>query len=130
MGDETMRVLIVEDEAPARRLFASALERAGHNVLQAGSAEEALIVADQRDSPIDILLMDIMLPDSWGTQLAQNIRVLHPEVGVIYTSGYAADDPIMMSGIDENTRFLHKPFELDQLLAEVAEMIEERATSV
>ena len=123
MGADSKRILIVEDEAPARRVFATALEQEGYRVLQAGSAEEALVVADD-DEAIDILLMDIMLPDSWGSKLAQNIRMLHPEVGVIYTSGYAADDPIMMSGIEEGTRFLHKPFEIDDLLKEVAAMSE------
>lgn len=123
MGADSKRILIVEDEAPARRVFATALEQEGYRVLQAGSAGEALVVADD-DEAIDILLMDIMLPDSWGSKLAQNIRMLHPEVGVIYTSGYAADDPIMMSGIEEGTRFLHKPFEIDDLLKEVAAMSE------
>lgn len=124
MSAATKQVLIVEDEAPARRVFATALEQNGYSVLQAGSAEEALVVAEACEG-IDILLMDIMLPDSWGSQLAQNIRLLHPDVGIIYTSGYAADDPIMMSGIEAGTRFLHKPFEIDELLSEVTSMVKE-----
>lgn len=124
MSDTKKLILIVEDEEPARRLFATALEQHGYQVLQAGSAEEALVVAEGAKTPIDALLMDIMLPDSWGTRLAQSLRVLHPDMGVIYASGYAQDDPIMMSGIDPATRFLHKPFEINDLLTEMKAILE------
>ena len=126
MSEERRLVLIVEDEEPARRVFAAALEKNGYQVVQAGSAEEALVVAENVDRPIDALLMDIMLPDSWGTRLAQSLQVLHPGIGIIFASGYAADDPIMMSGIEKGTRFLHKPFEIDDLLMEIAALLEER----
>lgn len=124
MSDPKRLILIVEDEEPARRLFAAALEQHGYQVLQAGSAEEALVVAEGAEQPIDALLMDIMLPDSWGTRLAQSLRVLHPDMGIIYASGYAHDDPIMMSGIDSETRFLHKPFEISDLIDEVSSVLE------
>ena len=124
MSEHKKLILIVEDEEPARRLFAAALEQHGYQVLQAASAEEALLVAEGASQAIDALLMDIMLPDSWGTRLAQSLRVLHPEMGVIYASGYAQDDPIMMSGIDPETRFLHKPFEIAELLNEVSAILE------
>ena len=129
MSEERRLVLIVEDEEPVRRVLTDALERNGYQVLQAGSAEDALVVAETVDRPIEVLLMDIMLPDSWGTQLAQNLKVLHPEIGIIYASGYAQDDPIMMSGIEKGTRFLHKPFEIDDMLMEITSMLEERAES-
>lgn len=124
MSDQKRLVLIVEDEEPARRLFATALEQHGYQVLQAGTAEEALVVAEGAGRPIDALLMDIMLPDSWGTRLAQSLRVMHPDMGVIYASGYAQDDPIMMSGIDQGTRFLHKPFEIGDLISEMGAIFE------
>lgn len=124
MSDQKKLILIVEDEEPARRLFATALEQHGYQVLQAGTAEEALVVAEDAGRPIDALLMDIMLPDSWGTRLAQSLRVLHPDMGVIYASGYAQDDPIMMSGIDQGTRFLHKPFEIGDLIDEMGAILE------
>ena len=123
MSDQKKLILIVEDEEPARRLFATALEQHGYEVLQAGSAEEALVVAEGAEQAIDALLMDIMLPDSWGTRLAQSLKVLNPDMGVIYASGYAQDDPIMMSGIDPETRFLHKPFEIGDLIEEVSAML-------
>ena len=129
MSEERRLVLIVEDEEPVRRVLTEALERNGYQVLQAGSAEDALVVAETIDRPIEVLLMDIMLPDSWGTQLAQNLKVLHPEIGIIYASGYAQDDPIMMSGIEKGTRFLHKPFEIDDLLMEISAMLKEQAES-
>ena len=124
MSDQKKLILIVEDEEPARRLFATALEQHGYQVLQAGTAEEALLVAEDAGRPIDALLMDIMLPDSWGTRLAQSLRVMHPDMGVVYASGYAQDDPIMMSGIDPETRFLHKPFEIGDLIAEMGSIFE------
>ena len=93
---------------------------------ESGCEHGGVVVAENVDRPIDALLMDIMLPDSWGTRLAQSLQVLHPGIGIIFASGYAADDPIMMSGIEKGTRFLHKPFEIDDLLMEIAALLEER----
>jgi two-component system, cell cycle sensor histidine kinase and response regulator CckA len=115
-------VLVVEDSEDLRRFLRRTLERYGFSVLEAGSAEEALMLADAASHGIDILLMDIMLPDSWGTRLAEDIRMLHPDVGVILTSGHTVEDPVLGAGITQRNPFLKKPFAIEQLLQAIADV--------
>jgi two-component system, cell cycle sensor histidine kinase and response regulator CckA len=121
-GDRT--VLVVEDRPELRSFLRQALKRYGFEVLEAGTAEEALILANSVQAPIDVLLMDIMLPDSWGTQLAEDIRTLHPDVGVILTSGRTLDDPVLGAGITQRAPFLKKPFRISELLEAISEVSE------
>lgn len=120
-------VLVVEDGEDLRKFLKWALERHGFSVLEAGSAEEALVLADSYRDDIDVLLMDIMLPDSWGTQLAEDIRMLHPEVGVILTSGHTLEDPVLGAGITQREPFLKKPFEISDLLTAIDSVAEAAA---
>ncbi len=96
-----------------------ALETHGYTVLVAESAQEALVVAGLPQGSIDVLVMDIMLPDSWGTRLAEDIRALHPEIGVVFTSGYTDTDPVLEAGMSQRKPFLKKPFGTEELLEAV-----------
>ncbi len=113
---ENTVVLIVEDEELVRRSIARALESQGFTVLVAESAQEALMVAGLPAGSIDVLVMDIMLPDSWGTRLAEDLRALHPDLGVVFTSGYTETDPVLQAGMAQRKPFLRKPFGTEELL--------------
>lgn len=109
-------VLVVEDGEDLRQFLKRTLERYDFAVLEAGSAEEALVLANAVPHAIDVLLMDIMLPDSWGTRLAEDIRTLHPGIGVVLTSGHTVEDPVLGAGISQREPFLKKPFEIRELM--------------
>ena len=107
-GSET--VLLVEDEEGVRTLSRMVLEEGGYTVLEASSGAEALRICEQRKDPIHLLLTDVVLPGMGGSQVAETCRSLHPEMRILYMSGYT-DDTILRHGIlTENVDFLHKPF--------------------
>ncbi|MFC0388788.1 ATP-binding protein [Muricoccus vinaceus] len=81
-------ILLVDDEAPLRRLSAIALERAGHRVTQAEDAETALELIDSGLEP-DTLVTDITMPGMDGLALARALRARHAALPVILVSGYA-----------------------------------------
>jgi two-component system, cell cycle sensor histidine kinase and response regulator CckA len=116
-------VLLVEDDEVVRELVRRGLERADFRVIAVGTAEEGLVVADQYRNQIDVLVMDIMLPDSWGTRLAVDVRTLHPEVGVVYVSGFATEDPVLGAGLTELKPFLQKPFAIQELVDAVRSVL-------
>jgi CheY-like chemotaxis protein len=104
------RVLVVEDEFLVREMIVEELTRAGFDVVQAGSAEDALALV-LTCGRIDLLFTDIRLPGMNGWQLAQRIRGQFAEMPIIYASGYSDEvNPLPRS------KFLQKPYRPSQVL--------------
>ncbi len=123
-GDQGPRtLLLVDDDDDLRRTLVTALKKGGYRVLDADSAERGLQLAESAKEPVDLALLDIMLPDSWGAQLVPALRMAHPDIRVIYTSGYADTDPILRAAVGR-AAFIPKPFDVDQLLGLVEEVLE------
>lgn len=104
-------ILLVEDEPLLREMTKSDLEDLGHRTLCARDADEAL-QALGRDQPIGVLITDIRMAgvcDGW--ELARRARRFRPELGVIYISGYSADEPQPVPG----SVFLKKPYRLQEV---------------
>jgi PAS domain S-box-containing protein len=116
-------VLLVEDEAGVRRLAREVLSRYGYRVLEAGDGSEALRVAGAHQGPIDLLLTDVVMPGMSGAELAERFHEMRPEAGVLYASGYA-DEAVIRHGIRDGVPFLQKPFEPDDLVRRVRELVE------
>lgn len=113
-------VLFVEDEAPLRRLGTRLLQRAGHAVLAAGSAESALERLAGQPAP-SLLVSDLVLPGMDGLALARGLRRRWPGLPVLLLSGYGA-----ATRAGEEFRVLGKPFEPAALLREVAAALSPR----
>ncbi len=112
-------ILIVEDEPLVRFSTLDALEEVGYTALEAGSADEAMVLFRNR-ADIDILFTDINMAGSMdGLQLAQRIRAIRPSIRIIITSGVVNLDPMLLPA---NTVFLPKPYPHDQLLASIYEL--------
>ena len=112
-------VLIVEDEPLIRFTTLDALEEVGHVVLEAGNADEAMVLFRNR-ADIDVVFTDVNMAGSMdGIQLAQRIRAIRPAVGIIITSGVVNLDPMLLPA---NTVFLPKPYAHDKLLSSIHEM--------
>jgi two-component system cell cycle sensor histidine kinase/response regulator CckA len=103
-------ILLVEDEAPLRRLTSRVLEQAGHRVTVADSAESALEALE--NGPMErprALVSDVAMPGIDGLSLARQLRQRWPDLPVLLLSGYAE----VMLGADldgDRMAFLPKPF--------------------
>ena len=121
-GTET--ILLVEDEAPLRRMLQESLASAGYRVLEASDGTDAIRKWEKQAASIDLLLTDVVMPLVNGRQLAQRMTAASPRMRVIYMSGYA-DDVIAYHGIlDENTTLVQKPFSPGALLLKVREVLD------
>ena len=120
-GQETL--LIVEDEPSVRNMVVSALRHDGYRLLLAGSAEEALTVADAHDGPIDLLLTDAMMPGKSGVELANLMAVRRPSTPVIVMSGYT-DETLDVPGMKDPIALLQKPFSPRELRRRIKEALE------
>lgn len=114
-GTET--ILLVEDESSLRGPVRTILERHGFRVIEAGSGVEALSVWKQRQDRVDLLLVDLVMPDGMsGQDLAEMLRVEKPQLRVLYTSGYSADAARLHCPLVDGVNFLQKPYHADKLL--------------
>ncbi len=125
-GPET--VLVVEDEAALRELERLMLEEAGYDVLTASNAAEALTVAGDR--LLDLLVVDVVMPGLSGPQLVDELHARGYDVPVVFISGYGADE-ISSRGLNPtNAAVVEKPFQAEELLRRVRDVLDRAARAV
>jgi two-component system cell cycle sensor histidine kinase/response regulator CckA len=110
-GTET--ILLVEDEAALREITCEYLESRGYSVLCANSGLHALGFCRNYESPIDILMTDIIMPGIKGPELVEAALKMRPGMRVIYVSGYT--DRGLEIAISANAVLLRKPYSLADL---------------
>ena len=116
------QVLVVEDDRAVCELASGFLSAAGYSVTQAGSAEQALEIAEQSHQPVDLLLTDVVLPHLRGTDLAQRMKASYPNLRVIYTSGHLEGESLRRIATND-ARFLQKPYTREALITAVDEIL-------
>ncbi|HLP42901.1 MAG TPA: response regulator [Fibrobacteria bacterium] len=113
-------ILLVDDEEGVRNLVTATLKGKGYKVLLARDSDQAMQMSDAHEGPIELLIVDqVMPPFMGGPELAACIRMLRPEVKVLYISGYNASDAVLDELGDASADFLRKPFPPDVLLKKV-----------
>jgi PAS domain S-box-containing protein len=117
-------VLVVEDEDMVRRLARRILERHGYRVLEASDGAAALAGLDV-DTPVDILLTDVVMPNMSGAELAQKLRSRMPKLRVIYMSGYVGNVTTRHQMLEHGTAYLQKPFTAVGLLQSIRRLLDE-----
>ena len=113
------KILVCEDETSIREFVVINLKRAGYEVVEAGSGEEAVEKYDAEQGSVDIALLDIMLPGMDGFSLCETIRHGDPYIGIIMASakGQESDKIRGLSiGADD---YITKPFSVSELMARV-----------
>jgi len=121
-GNET--VLVVEDELSILKFVRMTLQRQGYAVVEATSAEDALLLAASRERPLHLLLTDFVMPNMNGRDLYEKVAALHPGMKVILMSGHSADVSRRSGHSEEDAPFLQKPFSMKQLSAKVREVLD------
>ncbi|HYT62698.1 MAG TPA: response regulator, partial [Gemmatimonadales bacterium] len=117
-------VLVVEDDEQLRRLTHRALAAHGYTVLEADRGRAALDIARRHKGMIDLLLTDIVMPDTNGRELADTLRAARPGLRVLYMSGYP-DGAIASHGmLEPGVAYLAKPFTTDAITRKVREVLE------
>lgn len=122
--DGTPHVLLVDDDPHLLEVLSYGLKRRGFHVISASTAKEALSLA-RPDVRIDLIIMDLVLPDSWGSQVVLELTQFRPDTRVLFISGYSQDDAVLgASSMNEAVDFLAKPFTVDELVARIQKALE------
>jgi PAS domain S-box-containing protein len=122
VGTET--ILLVEDESGVRAFAKIALTRFGYRVIEADTAEVALALLDGVDTPIHLLLTDIVLPKMDGRELAVRVRRDRPDVRVLFMSGYASGLGTIDGLLEPGVHLLEKPFTAHALLTKTRQLLD------
>jgi DNA-binding response OmpR family regulator len=122
MVDDDLRdkvVLLVEPDRQVRRLTHKILTEQGCEVHEAESQGQALEILAERQLSVDLLILEVVLPDLIGLHLARSLREARPNLPVIFISSYF-DEVLARSWLlGSNWDFLQKPFSLETLTVKV-----------
>jgi CheY-like chemotaxis protein len=115
-GDET--ILVVEDDADLRETVVTALSQLGYRALAAANAVAALRVLAGPET-IDLLFTDVMMPGGiLGPALAKRARELRPDIGVLFTTGYAENTVLTAAGLT-SAEVITKPYRNEDLAVRI-----------
>ena len=120
-GHET--ILVLEDDDGVRSFLRDSLERHGYRVLIADQPAVARSLAETFTDRIDLLIVDVVLPGTTGTEFARELADVRPGLPVLYISGYA-DAVLARQGTrPKASNFLQKPFSAAEVLKRIRRLL-------
>lgn len=116
-------VLFVDDEQMIIDVGQAILKRLGYSVITATGGEQAVDIYNKNRDKIDLVILDMIMPDMPGSEVFTKIRAINPDAKILLSSGYALDG--QASGIMEKgcNGFIQKPFSVNKLSAKLSEIL-------
>lgn len=121
-GTET--ILLIEDDEAVRNLAHSALEMYGYNVLVAANGKAAITLCRRYLDPIHLVLTDVVMPEMGGPQVAKRLKLMRPNIRVLYMSGYTEDTIVHQGVLYEGIDYIQKPFLPTTLAIKIREILD------
>lgn len=122
-------ILVVEDDDDVRAYTVDCLRELGYRVEQAHDGPTALRLFEAEEiGPVDLLFTDVVMPGMTGRELADQVRKDHPQVKVLYTSGYTRNAIVHGGRLDEGVEMISKPFTFQSLARKIADVLEKGKT--
>ena len=121
-GTET--VLLVDDEQIVLDVGKPMLERLGYQVLSAAGGREAIEVYHRQKGKIDLVILDLIMPDLAGGAVFDRLKEIDPEVKVLLASGYSREgqaERILRRGCKG---FIQKPFSMEKLSEKIRDILQ------
>jgi len=117
-------VLVVEDEPDVRGIIVRVLRDLGYRVREAAHGQEALDIAGDPATRLDLVIADVVMPGLGGRELATRLSGQRPGLPILFTSGYTGLDVVERGLIEGNWPFLAKPVVPDALARRVRELVD------
>jgi two-component system, cell cycle sensor histidine kinase and response regulator CckA len=123
-------ILVVDDERISRRVAYRILSEEGYRVLEAENYSETLSVLGQARGRIDLVMIDVVMPECDGVELAAAILDEWPDQRILFMSAHPAEVLVRHGLTTLDVPFLAKPYTRDEALAKVRQALERRRSSV
>jgi two-component system, cell cycle sensor histidine kinase and response regulator CckA len=121
----TQTILMVDDEDLLLTMGKTILSTYGYRVLTANGGQQALDILSQKDTAVELVITDLVMPAMSGRELVEHIRRLSPQTRIICTSGY-----VWPAGQESNGAYLQKPFTSQELLLKVKQALSAEPAAV
>jgi PAS domain S-box-containing protein len=122
-GTET--ILVLEDDISVRHISVRMLRGLGYQVIEAANGNDARrLLAENGGHKVDLLLTDLVMPQTSGRKFADAFRAAHPNINVLFISGYLEESLQPDDRCEPGMFFLPKPFDAEQLAAKVREALD------
>ena len=118
-------ILIVDDEKTVRRSLNKALSMNGYSCEEASSADEAMAALSRR--PVDLIILDVMMPGTSGKELLPHLKKTYPDTAVVMATAVVEPDTIVNCMKNGAHDYITKPFDVDQLLANIQSVLDKRS---
>ncbi|RQW88376.1 MAG: response regulator [Geobacter sp.] len=117
-------VLIAEDDSPVREITAKLLSGYGYTVIAAEDGDDVLKKHSEAEGRIDLLILDVLMPNKGGREVADAIGKLSPGIKVLFNSGYPLDLLVNKNILPDDVNFFTKPIAPRELLRKVREVLD------
>jgi len=115
---------LVEDEPAVRTLIRNTLRLFGYTVLEARHGFEAQLIGSQYPNRIHLLVTDVVMPQMSGKELADDLMQTHPNVKVLFMSGYSENAMVEQGILNSGHTFIQKPFTPEVLARKIRETLD------
>lgn len=122
VGHET--ILLVEDESLILSMTTLMLEKLGYQVLSASTPADAMRVTSAHEGEIRLLIVDVIMPEMNGRDLANQVAAHQPAMGCLFMSGYSGDIIANHGILEEGVHFIQKPFSMESLAVKVRQVLD------
>jgi two-component system, cell cycle sensor histidine kinase and response regulator CckA len=118
-------IVVVEDDIPILKLAQKILKGLKYNVLIADTPKRAMRLAEEYTDKIQLLVTDVIMPKMNGRELSEQLKILYPDLKCIFMSGYTANAIAHHGVLDEEVRFIQKPFSKKDMATIVKKVFDE-----
>jgi DNA-binding NtrC family response regulator len=119
MNKENRTALIVDDEETMLDIESFILRKIGFNTLKANNSAEAYSLYEDKKEHIDIVVLDMRMPDENGTDTYKRLKRMNPDIRVLISTGSEKDRDVDEILNDGQNGFIKKPFKFDEFTSNV-----------
>ena len=113
-------VLVIDDEFVIQEMVQAVLEETGYTVLCAASGADGIALYEREQSRINVVVLDLVMPDMEGRDVFYRLREINPAVKVLISSGFTKDTNVVKLIEDGAIGFIQKPYRQQELLSKIA----------
>jgi two-component system cell cycle sensor histidine kinase/response regulator CckA len=116
-------ILLAEDSEPVRDVLSQFLSKSGYRVFTAADPDEAERLVAEHGEEIDLLVADVIMPKRSGPDLYQRMLATHPDMKVLFISGYFETNAPVRQELPPGAEFMRKPFNLAELDSRIRKIL-------